>query len=408
MALLILPCLSLAQEQGGKIQIGNLKIIPGITGEAVWDDNIYLKSGDEKLSTPATSQKKVSDWIYHAKPSLLLNLTLPERGYVNAGYKGDFAFYGDNPKNNWKNNSGLFDFAYDAPGGLIAGIKNVYTAAEDPFGSANNYGIGTLKERWNNDLNTRLGFRFSENFRSIAYYNFYKQSYKELIDSTQDYLYNEFGIGIEARFLPRTWGFLRYYYGTQDFYTYTAFTPQATDSDFNYHRALAGVTWDAAAKLQGELNVGYQWKSYEHRTDAFGRSRQDVNDWIAATSVTWSVTETTRLILSLSRAPRDTGSGSYEYFVDTGIGVGLQQTFLTKFTANLGLNYSINDYNTVITTSTSDKRSDKNYIFLAGLNYQVQDWLGLGLGYRFNKKESNDRINEFQDNQISVAVKIVY
>ena len=407
LALLILPCSSPAQEQGGKIQIGNLKVIPGITGEAIWDDNIYMKSGDETLNTPSTSYKKVSDWIYHAKPSLLLNLALPERGYVNMGYKGDFAFYNDNTKNNWKNNQGLFDFAYDAPGSLIVGIKDVYTAAEDPFGSANNYAIGTLKDRWNNDLNTKLGFRFSENFRSIAYYNFYKQGYKEIADASQDYLYNEFGIGIETRFLPKTWGFLRYYYGSQDFYTYTALTPQATNSDFTYHRTLAGLTWDAAAKLQGELNVGYQWKFYEHKLDTLGRSRQDVNDWIAATSVTWSATDTTRLTLSLSRALRDTGAGSYEYFTDTGIGVGLQQTFLTKFTANLGLNYSINDYNTP-TTSSSEKRSDKNYVFLAGLNYQIRDWLGVGVGYKFNNKESNDHINEFLDNQFSVAVNLVY
>ena len=111
LALLILPCSSPAQEQGqgGKIQIGNLKVIPGITGEAIWDDNIYLKNGDDTFS-----YKKVSDWIYHAKPSLLLNLALPERGYVNMGYKGDFAFYNDNTKNNWKNNQGLFDFAFIA------------------------------------------------------------------------------------------------------------------------------------------------------------------------------------------------------------------------------------------------------------------------------------------------------
>jgi len=87
--------------------------------------------------------------------------------------------------------------------------------------------------------------------------------------------------------------------------------------------------------------------------------------------------------------------------------VGLRQTFLTKFTANLGLNYSINDYNTP-TTSSSEKRSDKNYVFLAGLNYQIREWLGVGVGYKFNKKESNDRINEFQDNQFSVAVNLVY
>jgi hypothetical protein len=418
MALLILPCSSPAQEQGqdlgqeqgskqGRIRIGNLKVIPSFTGEAVWDDNIYLKNGDESLNTPATSYKKVSDWIYHAKPGLLLNLTLPERGHVNLGYNGDFAFYNDNTKNNWKNNQGLFDFAYIAPGGLIAGVKNVFTAAEDPFGSANNYAIGTLKERWNNDLNTRLGFRFSENFRSIAYYNFYKQAYKDITDSTQDYLYNEFGIGIEARFMPKTWGFLRYYYGSQDFYTYTALTPQATDSDFTYHRALTGVTWDVAAKLQGELNFGYQWKSYDHKTDAFGRPRMEVNDWIAATSVNWSVTDTTRLTLSLKRALRDTGSASNEYFIDTGIGASLRQTFLTKFTAHMGLNYSINDYNTPITTS-SDKRSDKNYSFMAGLNYQIRDWLGVDVGYKYNKKDSNDRINEFQDNQFSAAVNLVY
>ena len=57
--------------QGGKIRMGNLKIIPSLGLEAIADDNIYLGNGSD-----ATDELKESDLIAHVKPGLLFDYTM--------------------------------------------------------------------------------------------------------------------------------------------------------------------------------------------------------------------------------------------------------------------------------------------------------------------------------------------
>ena len=123
--------------QGGKIAVGNLKIIPSLTLEEVYDDNIYLGSGIND-----TDERVESDWISHVMPGLALDYTLEGRGYLRVGYLGDYAYYKDFDDNDWKNHRGFLDFDYQAPGGLIFGVRNVYVDAADPYGSDNQYGLG--------------------------------------------------------------------------------------------------------------------------------------------------------------------------------------------------------------------------------------------------------------------------
>ncbi|MDQ5988220.1 MAG: hypothetical protein CSYNP_03978 [Syntrophus sp. SKADARSKE-3] len=68
----------------GNINFGNLKIIPSIEGQVIYDDNIYMKNGTD-TATDRTN-KKVSDTIYHVRPGLLLSYDMAER--VRRGWAG--------------------------------------------------------------------------------------------------------------------------------------------------------------------------------------------------------------------------------------------------------------------------------------------------------------------------------
>ena len=98
-----------AMAQVGKIQAGNLKIIPGITVQGVHDDNIYLGSG-----TNNTTEIEESDWITHLIPSLFFDYSFAQRGSLNFGYQGDFAYYDDNDQNDWKRHEGIFCLNYNS------------------------------------------------------------------------------------------------------------------------------------------------------------------------------------------------------------------------------------------------------------------------------------------------------
>jgi len=395
-------------QQGGKIRFGNLAVIPGIAVEGLYDDNIFLGNGKTYAGDAAKTlaEKKESDWITHVKPGLSLNYTLPERGSVRLGYQGDYAFYDKNRSNNWKNNQGNLAVDYRAPGGLILGITELYSRSEDPYGSADQYGTGRVTKRWTNDAQTKLGYNLMANLRSFLYYNNYKQQYADALDATQDYTNNEYGLGLETRFLPKTWGFVRYLYGQKRYNSTPAGQTDEFNSDSNWHRASAGLTWDPGAKLSGEVNVGYQWHKYDHEFTSAARTvrRNDENNWIAQTAVTFLPTTTTALSLSVTRTTRDTASDTNERFVDTGIGLNLQQDFYTKFTLKAGLTYSKNEYNIPV----GNPRVDDNYTANIGLDYRIRDWLGFGVEYRLNRKDSNTDTNDFVDNKFTASLKAVY
>jgi uncharacterized protein (PEP-CTERM system associated) len=161
------------------------------------------------------------------------------------------------------------------------------------------------------------------------------------------------------------------------------------------------LTWDPAAKLQGELNVGYQWKSFENQSTPTGTRRDDIDTWIAATMIRYKPTTTTTLNFMITRALRDTGADTNEYFEDTGVGIELRQIILTKFTFIVGANYNKNDFNT-------NNREDDNYNVNVGVDYKIQDWLTVGIGYNYKEKDSNIDIKDFKDNQFIGSIKLVY
>ena len=150
------------------------------------------------------------------------------------------------------------------------------------------------------------------------------------------------------------------------------------------------------------MNVGYQWKSYENELTATGVKRDKNKDtWIAATSVTYKPFETTNLSLNITRALRDTAADTNEYFEDTAVGLSLKQTILRKLVLSIGGMYSKNEYNT-------NHRTDDNYSANGGLEYNIQEWMSIGVGYNYKQKFSNFKDNEYTDNQFVASLKLVY
>lgn len=388
--------------QGGKITVGNLKIIPALTLEEVYDDNIYLASGIND-----TTEKIESDWIFHAMPGLMLDYTLEGRGYVRAGYQGDYAYYADFDQNDWKNHKGFFDFDYQAPGGLIVGVKNLYANLADPYGASNQFGLGVPQtKRWYDDLNNKIGYNFSNQFRAFLYYDYYKQDYDLETDFTQDYTVDQFGAGFQMRVASKTWGFIRYHYGYRDYYTHPAGSgvTDQNDADFDFHRVSAGLTWDSGAKFAGELNFGYEWRNHDNEFDSLGRQYDNRDTWVAATELNYYATSTTTVSLALLRAIRDTGADSFQYYTETGFRLGLAQVFLSRFTLTAQVGYSLYEYN----FPTDPTKEADNYLGSIGVSYKVWEWLTAGTAYTYLRQDSNYPEDDYKDNRFTVSLRAVY
>ncbi len=390
------------QMAGGKIQVGKMKVIPELTVFEVYDDNIYLGNGTNQLN-----EQEESDWLTEIRPGLTFDYGIPGRGNIQFGYSGVLMYYADDDQNDWQNHSGFLNVRYKAPSGVMFQLAERYTDAEDPFGSPDQFALGRPKtQRWNNDLKTALGYEFSRRFRVIGRYNYYKQNYELEVDSTQDYDIQEFGAGLQMLVMPKTWAFLRYFYGEQDYFTHpvgSGLTDQ-NDADRDWSEVMAGLTWDTGAKLSGEVGFGYSWYDFENDRDLFG-NQYDANDtWVARTNVQYNMRETTKLNFGIIRAVRTTGATSTESFEDTLFRAGIVQGLTHKIFAKADVSYSLNDYNLPL----ADPREDDNYNANISLEYLVQEWIKAGLGYGWMKKESNYDANDFTRNRVWVFLRAKY
>ena len=385
-----------AVAQGGNIRIGKLGIFPGITVQGVHNDNIYLSEG-------TAADPVVSDWITHIMPDLRLNYPFPERGSWSLGYQGDLAFYKEYDDNDWQTHRALFTLNYAAPGGVILAVSNTYTDTEDPYGNDAGYKSGVPQtKRWYDDLKATLGYDFGNRLKVLAFYNYYKQEYDLEEDADQDYVANELGVGFQMRLLPKTWGFIRWHYGEQDYFTHLpgTGTTEANDADFNWQRVNTGLAWDIGAKLAGELNFGYIWIDYKNEFDASTPPQryEDKETWIAGTSLSFRATATTALGLNLTRAPKSTGATSTELFIYTSAGIRIEQILLHKISLTVGTRYAKRDYN----IPKDSPREDDEYHANIGLNYRIQDWLRAGVGYLYRKKDSDYTVHEYVNNKFII------
>ncbi len=407
------------RREGGKIEIGKLRIIPAVRVSGNYDSNIYL--GNDYTNDPNTGPKVdgklskplVSDYIFHVQPGLMLNYDLGERGGARLGYTGNWAFYKRRTEQNWDMQTGMFNADYHAPVGLILGLDNVFSSGNDPYGDATQYGLGYVKQRWNNNLKFKGGWDFFDRFKLIGYYNFYKQRYKDERDYTQNWTNNEFGLGFQMRVLPKTWGFVRYHFGIQNFDSHpvevkgvpTNIT-SSNDASNKWNRVNIGLAWDSGAKLGGELNFGYEWLKYDNNTDPLGRKYEDRNTWIAGTSIDYSPFATTLLTLNIARGIKVTGAANREMYDDTSIGINVQQDLPYKFSATAGFIYSKNNYN--VPDPARPGRLDNNYNGNVTFTYQIQSWLDVTAGYRYMRKDSNYLDQSFTDQQGILSIGVAY
>jgi len=395
-----------AVAQVGNIRFGNLTIVPSLTLEGVVDDNIFLGNGSND-----TTELKEGDYIFHIMPGIQFNYDLPERGDVNLGYRGDFAFYAQNGDNDWQRHNLTFGLNYEAPSGLIFGLDDSYVDAEDPFGNLEQFNQGIITKRWTNDFYTRLGYAHADRYKGFVFYNRYKQDYKEDRDFSQDYTIDEIGVGVETRLWPKTWGFFRYHYGQQDFFTEqvniaSANVTDANDADNTRSRINVGLAWDPDAKVTGEVNFGYVWLSYDNVVDSTDRLYEDKNTWVANTSVTWLATASTTLILDIMRAVRPRAASSKDFFTDTRIGLDIRQFLLPKLLLFAGIGYGIQDYK--LPEAPNPSRDDDILDGHIRLSYKTQDWLSADAAYTYEDKDSNYDVNDYTNNRIMLSITAVY
>jgi hypothetical protein len=385
-----------ACAEGGKIRFGNLALIPSFGLEEEYNDNIYYDKSNTK-----------SDWITHIQPGLLLDYTLPGRGKVKLGYGGDYAYYAKNGDNDWKHHTGLFDLNYEAPVGLIVKINNVFERSEDPFGSENEYKLGTKTKRLFDGLTSAFGFKFSERLKLFTFYNFRIRSYDSKEDFDQNYYSNEVGAGAEAKVSHKTWTFLRYHYGERNYYSYRSGVTSSNDADYSWHRLSTGLTWEDGGHFGGEINFGYQLNSFKNKYDMNGNRYKDKNSWTAATAFHYRQTLARTFSFKIERGPQQDESGKNGYFMETTLGFSVSQRIQSAYEVAGGYEFTKRDFSGSGSNSDGQGEKSNTHRVHASFCYFIKEWMTASVHYQYENKTADTSADGYKANRIMFNLNII-
>ncbi|MDD2219315.1 MAG: outer membrane beta-barrel protein [Desulfoplanes sp.] len=383
----------------GNIQIGQVKVLPRVSYTGEWEDNIYQDNANKK-----------NDYLHKLGAGLGLEYTRDEDNYARLSYDVTHVRYDEYSKNDyWKHNA-LASLRYQSPMGMYVTLSENFRESSDPYDSDDDYDTGDITKRWINDAKVGLGYEFSDRIRTEAYYRNYLKRFHEFSDKHKDRMEHEPGIITYYKFLPKTSVLVEYratftsYAEQQDASDNAYGYDSDTSQDSTYHRVFVGLHWDATAKINGDLKLGWGYKDFDNDEDYAGNDYKDKGSWVAETRLGYQLFQRTRLTFSLVNEQKDdtdAGTGSYEH---SKVGFGLDQgiTDQLKFLGDVSYTYNLYEYEE---DGTNDK--DENIYSLGlGFKYAFNEWVNAGIGYTYKEKINNSSYDSdnYTDHTCSISL----
>ena len=410
----------------GNIHLGRLKVEPGITYKGEYNDNIYSAKTDEE-----------DDYINTVTPSVRFSYIGSAPGnFFNAGYGVDLVAYSDNGDNNYQAHKPYMAMGLKTPAGLYLRASDNFLHTKDPYGtdyydtqsllggSIGGYGVGAQTERWNNAAEVAAGYDFFERYTLELMYKNYAERFDLADDEWQDRTDDVYGASFFVKLTGKTSVFLQYrktdaeYDSQNDGIPILGATPawNSTNSqDYRLNDYFIGAKFEPGGKLSGEVKLGYGNKKFDNEYDNTGHKYEDKGSWVAETTVTYQPAQRTRLSLNVYRSHKGSPDADASSYLDTLVGLSLNQELANRLSFNLGVEWINYDYLNEV--SGSSNKYFNIYTIKGGLGYKIQDWLTAGLRYEYKSKKASDGTGssgipyenlEYDTNILSVSLSAVF
>ena len=278
---------------------------------------------------------------------------------------------------------------YNFPSGLTLQLLDAYSHSQDRFE------IGRPDSRLTHifDSNSLVGtidWLVTEKFRFTGDLDLFSLVYDE---AEFDYLErDDLGFDLHAfyNYSEKTSLFLEY---KKVFIEYDSNTPYDSDSDFYY----LGMTWDSTEKMSFLGKVGLQEKQYDNSVfdefSGFSFEFQSV----------YRYSEKTKLTLDVYRQNEETDILSASDRVMLGSAIGYDQEITDKLSWGFRVRYELSEYRQF---RGLEDREDDRILATPRVNYLFTDWLMAGLGYSYERRNSNYDVFDYYSNTFFADLKL--
>jgi hypothetical protein len=383
--LILLPTIAILWP-GGKTSYGSefilwdrLKIEPEFALVTNYDDNIYQ-----------TSEDNTSDWITSFYPSIDTQIAFTPQSRIGLFYSGRYDDFQD--AGNFRNDhhyAGAYLKLDSRKGTLWELGAWKEESAKQPFSVSDRSKDFTISA-----IYTDLNLSISEITQLYGHYHHSARRFENNSDRRDDYDRDSLALGVaysRSHLFPLL---LEYRYENQE-----NDRPGFIPTQFVYHAAYTGFKWNPKGRLSGAFRLGYLRSTFND-ADAY-------DGWAADTELTYSLSPFTRITGKIYRSVRETTRSdrdTLDYYIFAGSGLSVNYSRLDPIRFNLYSGYENRDYRSL--NVSTDKREDDFLIAGLTVQWRVQTWLSIALGYRYRENDSTIDDLSYQENRLFVQLRL--
>ena len=365
---------------GGNLRLGPLRITPYVTASGTYTDNVFL-----------TRRNKKSDFYYSILPGIKVRVKPIGRHNFYLDYDADISQFNSFTGADYVVQSldaGL-DLNLPRGFGLKLGDKITYGADLPDFEG------DETSQYLSNLARIEASSTFFDRFGIGLNYSHEVKDYGRSRDEIDNFDTDTFGGVFRFRILARTSMLLEYVYSITDY------TKDRARVENNYsNRINSGITWDITAKTRGVVKGGYVEKNY------YVLNREE-NAVFASANISHELTSHIILSITGMRSVFDTSNADDNIqfsssYLSNQVTARLQHTY-RKFTSSIGGDY-IHDRYLHDDLGAGRKRKDTVWRGSAGIDYQMQRWIKLGVKYRYTNLNSNFDTEDYGENLVAFFV----
>ena len=365
---------------GGNLRLGPLNITPFVTASGTYTDNVFL-----------TKINRKSDFYYSVLPGVKLRARPIGRHGFYLNYDANYARYDTHDEANYFVHSADAALDLDLPKGFGLKLGDKITRGADLPDFK-----GDRKAPYISNLSRiEVSRSFFDRFNLGLQYGHELKDYKHGGDEIDNFDTNTVGGAFRFRILARTSMLLEYVYSATDYRKDRARVENSYSNRIN-----SGITWDITAKTRGAVRGGYVEKHY------YALNRKEDAVYVSA-DISHELTSRTIFTLRGIRNIFDTSKADDNIlysssYLSNQLMASVHHTY-RKFTGSIGGDYIYDRY-LHEDLRAGKRRKDNVWRGSAGIDYQMQRWIKLGVKYRYTNLNSNFNNEDYVENLVGFLV----
>jgi len=158
--------------------------------------------------------------------------------------------------------------------------------------------------------------------------------------------------------------------------------------------AVLGLDFDVTGLITGDMALGYQYRTYKDP------ELENISSPVGWFSLDWSVTPLMTVHSRISQTIGETIQRDVSGANITSVNLGIEHELLRSLLLKLDGGYSFMKYQGFDASHFDDDRTEHRYFVAVGGKYTFSRYFYMDLTYRYNTRNSNRPLNDYDQNSV--------